>query len=158
MDEISHLENLNRIPDFVLDGSNAILPPGIHVTTWDEFKTRYGVNHKRKLQLNGLERAIEEFVKSGCTNIYVDGSFVTNKKNPGDFDALYELEEVNDQIIDEVLLDASYAGREKQKKYYEGEFFPAYAKAHPNGTIYLDYFQRNKKDNKPKGIIRIKLG
>ncbi|NYF26050.1 hypothetical protein [Sporosarcina sp. JAI121] len=154
MNKISQLKTIHPIPAFVANGD---LPPGIHETTWDEFKVRYGVNHRRKLQLKGLEKAIQEFTKSGCTIIYIDGSFVTNKKNPGDFDALYDLEEVNDLIIDQVLLDASRTGREKMKKYYEGEFFPAYIKAQPNGTIYLDFFQKNKKTKEPKGIIKIKL-
>ena len=151
---INHQMITQQIPDFLASGT---LPPGIHTTTWEEFKNRYGINHKRKLQLRGLEKAIKEFEKAGCTKVYVDGSFVTNKKNPGDFDALYDLEEVNDEIIDFRLLDATPTGREKQKKYYEGEFFPAYIKAHPDGTIYLDYFQRDKKTNEPKGIVKIEL-
>ncbi|MFP7176473.1 DUF6932 family protein [Priestia filamentosa] len=143
-----------QIPQFRASGT---LPPGIHTTTWEEFKNRYGINHKRKLQLEGLEKALKEFAKAGCTKVYIDGSFVTNKKNPGDFDALYDLEEVDDEIIDEILLDPTLTGRKNQKKYYEGEFFPAYAKAAPDGTIYLDYFQKDKKTHDPKGIIEIEL-
>jgi hypothetical protein len=143
-----------EIPSFL---SNGILPPGIHPTSWEEFVKRYGVNHKRKIQLNGLHKALEQFEQAGCTCIYIDGSFVTNKKNPGDFDALYELDEVNDQNIDSILLDSTLIGRDKQKKYYEGEFFPAYTKAAPDGTIYLNYFQKDKKTGDPKGIIKINL-
>ncbi|MEW9702278.1 hypothetical protein [Paenibacillus sp. SI8] len=143
-----------QIPDF---SSNGLLPPGIHVTTWEDFKDKYGINHTRRTQLNGLERAIKCFKDAGCTKIYVDGSFVTNKKIPGDFDALYDLDEVNEDAIDERLLDASIQGRAIQKKYFEGEFFPASVKAAPNGTVYLDFFQTDKKTKCQKGIIQIEL-
>lgn len=142
------------IPSFV----DKNLPPGIHLTTWEEFKTRYGLNHKRILQINGLERAIEQFRNAGCTKIFIDGSFVTDKKNPNDYDALYDLNEINEDIIDDRLIDATKIGREKQKRYYQGEFFPMYANAtSPVGSRYIDFFQKDKKTKQPKGIIRIDL-
>lgn len=143
-----------KIPDFMENGN---LPPGIHSTSWEEFKERYGVNYKRKQQLSGLEKAIGEFKQAGCTKLYVDGSFVTTKRNPGDFDALYDLDELNEDNIDDRLLDLSRNGRELQKKYYEGEFFPASEKATPSGTIYLDFFQQDKRTKEPKGIVKIDL-
>lgn len=142
------------IPSFI----NKNLPPGIHITTWEEFKVRYGVNYKRNLQLQGLERAIEEFKKAGSTKIFIDGSFVTDKKNPGDYDALYDLDEIDEAKIDKRLVDASILGRDKQKRSYQGEFFPMFANAtSPVGSRYIDFFQRDKKTNQPKGIIRIDL-
>ena len=137
---------------------NKNLPPGIHLTTWEDFKARYGINHKRNLQLDGLERAIEQFKSAGSTKIYIDGSFVTEKRNPGDYDALYDLDEIDEDIIDDRLIDASIPGREKQKRYYQGEFFPMYANAtSPVGSRYIDFFQKDKKTKQPKGIIRIDL-
>ncbi|PEK99506.1 hypothetical protein [Bacillus sp. AFS017336] len=147
-------QQTSQIPDFMPNGK---LPPGIHNTSWEEFKNRYELNYKRKMQLKGLEKAIEEFYKAGCTCIYVDGSFVTKRSNPGDFDALYDLDEVNIESINPLLLDSSLNGRDVQKKYYEGEFFPMNAKAHPNGTKFLDYFQKDKRTDEPKGIVKINL-
>lgn len=142
------------IPAFV----NKNLPPGIHPTTWEEFKAKYGINYKRKLQLEGLEKAIEEFKNAGGTKIFIDGSFVSEKKNPGDYDALYDLDEIDADKIDERLTDASVPGRAAQKRYYQGEFFPMYAIAtSPVGTRYIDFFQKDKKTKQPKGIIRIDL-
>lgn len=142
-----------QIPAFL----NKNLPPGIHLTTWEEFKDRYGINHKRKLQLDGLERAIEQFKNAGGTKIFIDGSFVTDKRNPGDYDALYDLGEINESIIDERLIDSSFTGRELQKRHYEGEFFPMFANAARPATQYIDFFQKDKKNMQPKGIIRINL-
>lgn len=143
-----------QIPDFTSDGS---LPPGIHVTTWEEFEQRYSLNLTRKTQLKGMKKAIEEFKKAGCSKIYIDGSFVTWKKHPGDFDALYDLDEVERHAIHDILIDPSFEGREKQKEYYEGEFFPTSEKADPYGTKYLEFFQKKKKSRNPKGIIKIEL-
>lgn len=142
------------IPAFV----NKNLPPGVHLTTWEEFKIRYGINFTRNMQLDGLERAIEQFKKAGGTKIFIDGSFVTEKKNPGDYDALYDLEEIDENVIDDRLVDASPSGREVQKRLYQGEFFPMYANAtSPVGSKYIDFFQKDKKTKQPKGIIRIDL-
>ncbi|MFF3102620.1 DUF6932 family protein [Viridibacillus arvi] len=142
------------IPAFL----NKNLPPGIHLTTWEEFKARYGINYKRNLQLDGLERAIGQFKNAGGTKIFIDGSFVTEKKNPGDYDALYDLDEINEAKIDERLIDPSYSGRETQKRYYQGEFFPMFANAtSPIASKYIDFFQKDKRTEKPKGIIRIDL-
>lgn len=146
---------IKQIPDLLPEG---FLPPGIHVTTWEEFEERYASSMIRRTQLKGMKKALIEFKKAGCSRIYIDGSFVTNKKNPGDFDALYELDELMPDRIDEVLIDASPEGRKKQKKHYEGEFFPASAKAARYGDRFLDYFQKDKKTKQPKGIIRIELG
>ncbi len=146
---------IKQIPDLSPEG---FLPPGIHMTTWEEFEERYASSMIRRTQLKGMKRALIEFKKAGCSRIYIDGSFVTGKKNPGDFDALYELDELLPDCIDKILIDASAEGRKKQKKYYEGEFFPASAKADPYGNKFLDFFQKDKRTKKPKGIIRIELG
>lgn len=154
MSNFLQVKTTHQIPSFL---TNGILPPGIHETSWTEFVKKYGTNHRRRTQLQGLERALEQFENAGCSCIYIDGSFVTDKKNPGDYDALYELDEINDEKIDSILMDTSKTGRNKQKVHYEGEFFPAYAKAAPDGTVYLDYFQKHKKTREQKGIIKINL-
>nr|WP_179292824.1 hypothetical protein [Bacillus sp. 7884-1] len=74
-----------------------------------------------------MERAIEEFKKAGSTKIFIDGSFVTEKRNPGDYDTLYDIDEVDEDKIDNRLVDASISGREAQKRNYQGEFFPIFS-------------------------------
>jgi len=70
------------IPSF--DG-RAVLPPGIHSTTWDEIVERYATTERRTELLDGLLEAITSLRSAGCTRIYLDGSFVTEKELPGDF-------------------------------------------------------------------------
>ena len=83
------------------------------------------------------------------------GSFIATKEHPGDFDACWDLDGVDFDVIDEVLLTFD-PGRRAQKARYRGELFPADAAADPLGTLFRDFFQRDR-DGNPKGIIVIDL-
>jgi hypothetical protein len=84
-----------------------------------------------------------------------DGSFITTKEHPGEFDACWDLDGVDFDVIDDVLLTFD-AGRRAQKAKYGGKLFPADAAADPLGTLFRDCFQRDR-DSNPKGIIVIDL-
>jgi hypothetical protein len=91
-----------------------------------------------------------------CRRAYLDGSFVTARDEPGDFDACWEIAGVDADLLDPVLLDFSNA-RAAQKERFGGELFPAEAVAVPDGTRFLDYFQRDKLTGDAKGIIAVDL-
>ncbi len=38
-----------------------------------------------------------------------------------------------------------------------GELFPAQAAAEPGGTVFLEYFQRDRQTGEPKGIVALDL-
>lgn len=143
------------IPDFNGDG---FLPPGIHWASWDEFSQRYGnTSHRRRL-LKGLEDALRNLALAGCETAYIDGSFVTDKQVPGDFDACWEANGVDPNLLDPVLLDFSNM-RANQKAKYKGELFPAAARAEgaPFFRIFIDFFQVDKQTGSAKGIVAINL-
>jgi hypothetical protein len=133
------------------------LPPGIHHATWAEIVTCYATNTRRRELLDGLLDGLRSLKTSGCTTAYLDGSFVTAKEHPGDFDACWESAGVALDRLDPELRDFSDA-RSAQKARYGGEFFPADWPAQPDGTTFLDYFQRDRDTGQPKGIIAIDLG
>lgn len=54
--------------------------------------------------LEGLARALRDLRAAGCNRAYIDGSFITTKEHPGDFDACWDLDGVDFDVIDEVLL------------------------------------------------------
>lgn len=141
------------IPSFDQRGT---LPPGIHSATWDEIVERYAISEGRAELLEGLHEAIESLRTAGCTRVYLDGSFVTDKDLPGDFDACWEGSGVDPDLLDPVLLDFSDR-RTAQKARYGGELFPAQASAEPAGTVFLDYFQRDRHTGESKGIIALDL-
>jgi hypothetical protein len=127
------------------------LPPGIHAATWRELVERFGTNERRREILAGLLRALQALNMAGCQRAYVDGSFVTSKEIPGDFDGCWDHTGVNFDALDPVLLDFE-GRREAQKAKFEGEMFIADAP----GNRFLDFF-RLDRDGRPKGIIQINL-
>lgn len=110
------------IPDFEASGN---LPAGIHQTTWNELSKRFGRSgHRRKL-LEGLAAALDSLAAAGCRAVYINGSFVTRKTRPGDYDLCWSIEGVVPERLDPVLLDFSPSGRRTMKAKYRGDLFPA---------------------------------
>jgi len=140
------------IPPFRRNGT---LPPGIHWTTWEEFIQRFGANAHRQGLLAGLKAALENLRQAGCQQVYIDGSFVTEKTEPRDFDACWSKVGVEPEKLDPVLLDFSQE-RAAQKAKYNGELFIAEAPANEQ-RVFPDFFQRDRR-NQRKGIIGISLG
>jgi len=141
------------IPPFE-EGGN--LPPGIHDATWEEIVDRFCNTARREELLAGLQEALVTLRDAGCRRAYLDGSFVTTREKPGDFDACWEVTGVDAGQLDPVLLTFSDA-RRAQKERFGGELFPAEAAAEPHGTRFLEYFQRDKITGEPKGIVALDL-
>jgi hypothetical protein len=140
------------IPPFQANGN---LPAGIYWATRQEVQEHFGWNERRRELLTGLQQALESLQKAGCQTVYLNGSFVTSKDLPGDFDACWSWQGVDETKIDPVLLDFSNK-RAAQKAKYGGELFPAEADAVGDGTTFSDFFQTSRLDG-PKGIIAIDL-
>jgi hypothetical protein len=140
------------IPEFDERGS---LPPGIHYATWTEIVIRYATSVRRRELLDGLLDALRSLKGAGCATAYLDGSLVTSKDHPGDFDACWEPGGVILNRLDPELLTFS-DGRAAQKARYGGELYPAEWPADADGTTYLDFFQRDRLKQQ-KGIIALDL-
>ncbi len=132
------------------------LPPGIHFATWEELCERFSGSTWRDRLLAGLREALISLKRAGCTIVYVDGSFVTAKPNPGDFDCCWDEQNVDADELDPVLLDFSNR-RAKQKEKFGGELFPACSPADSRGSTFVEFFQIDKVTGDPKGIIAIEL-
>ena len=112
------------IPPFQPDGN---LPPGIHTATWEEVVHRFGGNPRRQRLLAGLAIAVANLQDAGCRRIYLNGSFVTSKPFPDDFDAVWESEGVDFTRVAPLLLDRRDLlnhARRQQKRVYGGELIP----------------------------------
>jgi hypothetical protein len=141
------------VPDFTRDG---VLPPGIHDATWDEIETKLGFTPRRRRLLAGLRRVLTALYVAGCRRVYIDGSFVTNKPDPSDFDGCWEENGVDAGRLDPVLLDFDNK-RERQKQKYGGEMFPAHFIADDSAAVFIAFFQVHKETGDPKGIVAIEL-
>ena len=140
------------IPLFQLDGN---LPPGIHDATWQEAIERFGIGTYRTRLLQGLLTALRSLSQAGCLKIYLDGSFVSDKEFPGDFDVAWETENVKEGLLNPIFLEFSNL-RQAQKQAFGGEFFPADWQADRQGRTYLEFFQSDQEGT-PKGIVAIDL-
>jgi hypothetical protein len=143
------------IPD--LDKSG-LLPAGIHWATLEEVDASFGTNPHRKKLLAGFKIAVQALKLAGCKALYLDGSFVTAKQFPSDYDACWEAAGVVVPNLDPVFLDFSNR-RAAQKTKYLGEFFLAYSQAEgpPLYRMFINFFQVDKDTGNPKGIVGIKL-
>lgn len=143
------------IPAFDKSG---FLPEGIHWTDKDEVRTRYAMNDHRRRLMDGLDRALGALRAAGCLAIYLDGSFVTAKEFPADYDACWEAKGLTLNALDPVFLDFSNR-RAAQKAKYFGEFFPSHLQAEKNSPFrtFLDFFQTDKETGLRKGIIGINI-
>ena len=136
--------------------ADGLLPPGVHWTKWEEFTREYGSNPWRQRLLSGLRAALENLKAAGCRTVYINGSFVTKKVLPNDYDACWDEDGVDPEALDPVLLTFD-PGRATQKAKYMGELFPASVIASSEGLSFLQFFQTDKITGKPKGIMAIDL-
>jgi hypothetical protein len=145
---------IRMIPDFTPLGC---LPAGIHAATWAEVLQRFAVNSHRRRLLFGFERACIALKLAGCTKVFLDGSFVTEKEYPHDYDACWDTVGVAPTLLDPVLLDFRN-DRAAQKTKFLGELFPATDIAdRKSRRLFLDFFQHDKDTDDPKGIVRLDL-
>lgn len=132
-----------------------VLPPGIHLAAISEVEQAFATNpHRRKLFF-GLVNVAKALSIAGSKYLYLDGSYVTTKPRPSDFDGCWCTDGADPNSLDPVLLDFDN-DRRNQKLKYGGEVFPLSWQAEP-GTVFLDFFQVEKFSGNPKGIIAIDL-
>tara|TARA_R110002096_G_scaffold22121_2_gene71373 strand:- start:608 stop:1087 length:480 start_codon:yes stop_codon:yes gene_type:complete len=140
-----------------IDGSPwSILPAGIHVATLADVEARFASNHRRRAQFRGVVAALTNLRSAGCRRVFLDGSFVTAKPRPGDFDACWDPTGVNPALLDPVLLTFEN-NRAAQKAKYHGELFPSTVPADRAGTIFVEFFQVDRFTGAVKGIVAIDL-
>jgi len=144
------------IPELVdVGGPWKVLPPGVFEASLAEVEQRFATNERRKGLFAGLRAASEALRRAGCACIYLDGSYVTEATNPGDFDVCWESQGVDPALLDPVFLDFDDR-RKRQKQKYGGEFFPAAAMA--DGTHrFIEFFQVDKATGQRKGIVKVQI-
>lgn len=137
------------------DSSTGYLLPGVHRAPWCEVAPRFSGNGHRSRLLSGLLAALQNLAGAGCQSVLLDGSFVSQKEFPEDYDGAWDTTGVDPYRLDPVLLDFSN-GRVAMKSKYFGELFPATAAAAP-GVLYRDFFMKDR-NGVPKGVVHIALG
>lgn len=134
---------------------DGLLPPGIHWADWEEIGERFGTTEHRRALLAGLRMALVALAQAGCRSAYIDGSFVTDKQRPNDFDACWDPAGVDLDALDPVLLDLAHP-RAAQKARFGGELFPNVPEA-TSGSLFVEFFQTDRDTGGAKGIVAIDL-
>lgn len=139
------------VPPF--DSQSGALPPGEHLADWDQVSERFGWNLRRRRLLDGLAEGLAVLASAGCSRVWLNGSFVTTKEEPADFDCVWDPTGVDLDVICEAgpeLLDLG-AGRSAQKQRFGGEFLPNVTEA-ATGKQFASFFQTDR-DGSQKGIV-----
>jgi hypothetical protein len=142
------------LPPF--DPVTGYLPPGEHIVDWEVVVDRFGWTPWRRRLVDGLAESLALLAAAGCRRVWLNGSFVTAKEDPGDFDAVWDPEGVDDDALDPIfgplgMLD----GRRLQKERFGGEWFPNVVEG-GSGLLFARFFQRDR-DAAAKGIVEIQL-
>jgi hypothetical protein len=133
-----------------------VLPPGVHIATFAEVETIFAYNEPRRALLLGLIDASIALARCGCRCVFLDGSYVSGKPIPGDYDACWEPDGVDFDKLDPLFEDFD-DGRANQKARFGGEFFPATLIEAGIGAAFKDFFQIDRFTGNKKGILSISL-
>ena len=129
-----------------------VLPTGVHWASLDEIEAAFATNERRRWLFEGFCALALDLANAGCTKLYLNGSFVTAKPHPKDFDACWDPTGVNAEKLDAVLLDIP--NRRAQRAKYRGDIVPL---DHPDGGTFLELFQTDKESGRRKGIVGVRL-
>ena len=141
------------IPNFRRNGE---LPPGVHETTLEEIRERFGFNALRRKLIEGLNAALQNLQMAGVRRVYINGSFITNKAYPADIDGCWDADvQVDKAKLDPVFLDFS-SNRRKMKEKFGVDFFISQVTEGNTGVPFAEFFQQNRY-GQPKGILLINL-
>jgi hypothetical protein len=135
---------------------NGNLASGIHEMDIKTFKEEFGSNVHRSFLISGLEKATMAFRSFKVPFLYVDGSFVSKKRIPSDYDVCYEMppKDLSKLFLFYPVFRTFRNNRRAQKEIFYGEFFPATFIAAPPKEMYLDFFQHDK-DGNSKGVVKL---
>lgn len=133
-----------------------ILPAGLHEADLTAVKRCFASNKRRRELFDGLVEASRILSRAGCRRLYLDGSFVTEKPIPNDYDACWDPCGVDKHLMDPVFFDFRN-NRASQKARFGGEFFPSTIRVREVGKTFLEFFQIDRFSGKQKGIIVVGL-
>lgn len=140
-----------KLPEF---SEHGVLPPAVHPTRLQEFKMKFGFNrYRQKMIEQGFLPVLNELRDNSVRNIFVDGSFVSEKPFPGDIDAYVLVPDRTHPLFRFI------AGRhEAWRRLYGVHCFPAIQKEGGFGSEeHWKSFFGHQRDECPKGIVALEL-
>lgn len=137
------------IPEFDSYGN---LPPGVYSATLSEIEARFAYTSGRKQLFLGFKRLAENLKVAGSKTLYLNGSYVTSKRDPRDYDACWEPMGVGNKV-DRLLVEILSKEKERKEKYF-GDIFPRMPE-----LLGIDHFMVFQMDEEQsaKGILMVDL-
>jgi len=147
------------IPALINIGGVQQLPPGEHPTTLVEISATYGMSSPQRIRLMGSLLKVADTMKNAkVKRIWIDGSFVTDKKGPNDIDGCWSasgvLQTAFDAHMDPLFADPN--ARTLVKNRYDLDFYIAEITEAKSGLRFPEFFQTDRNGNK-KGILVVDL-
>lgn len=138
------------IPEFDENGN---LPEGVHDATVEEVGARFAYNPPRQRLFDAFLEVMDILNECNSPEVHLDGSFITTKETPSDYDMCWESTgvEQTDRLREFLEL------RELRKERYLGDIFIRM----PQPPYFYDHVEHwqsdSRQDDAVKGIIRIRL-
>ncbi|SJZ36034.1 hypothetical protein SAMN02745119_00235 [Trichlorobacter thiogenes] len=138
-----------------------LLPPGIHDITEDQldnhFLSSFSTSTTRQPLINGLKSFIAFLRKLGIPcEMWIDGSFTTNKVDPNDIDLVVFASEsdVNQLDSDKQLLLANLIDRASSKRRFGCDVLFAVAEDFEMRSYWRGWYGFDRQE-RPKGVAKI---
>ncbi|MEP7340368.1 MAG: hypothetical protein ABI977_21735 [Acidobacteriota bacterium] len=146
---------------------DGVLPEGVHLCTLEEVREVFGQFRRsdRRPQLTErLTRYVQDARNSGVVSaILIDGSYVTNKEEPGDIDLIVALRAELDLTAEMRPMEYNVQSKTMVRKLYGFDVLPA-VDGSETYQRFLDFFSRVKLSDPDqrttqeyKGVLRIEL-
>jgi hypothetical protein len=117
-----------------------------------QIKKRFAYNFRRRFLFQGLTNVLRILEQANCKKVFLNGSFITRKEEPGDYDLCWEpIGVLPTPELRSLLVMTSSERRLK----FGGDILMRLPQP-PFQIDYVDYWQTDVQDNL-KGIIRIDL-
>lgn len=147
------------LPDFRPDGW---LPEGHHSTSWDEIIARFdgAPDSRRAAVLSGLLQWRDAVRAKGMGGwLILDGSFISNKAAPGDFDCIFVYDEASLTVLAEDAEASDLLRHTTIKDRFNGDVFVySYTSVRDSPAFCrTDGFDQEKITRKPKGVVEVVL-
>jgi hypothetical protein len=130
-----------------------LLPPGIHDADLADVADAMAYTPWREWLLAGLRLVLGDLAAAGCSGAYLDGSYVTDKDKPGDYDLCWDRTGVDRSLLHPVIEMVAFP-RTEQKRRYRGDILPNVVES-GSGLLFVEFFQVHKESGVPKGIVKL---
>ncbi|MYD46352.1 MAG: hypothetical protein F4W92_08375 [Gammaproteobacteria bacterium] len=145
------------IPELVevTDAPWKVLPEGIHLATLEETRDRFAINDVKRTLFGGFLEAVTQLADARCALVFLNGSYVTEKPYPNDYDACWNPDGIDENRLEPIFRDPRLRGQQKIRFF--GEFFPSTTIVNETEQTFVDFFQNEKSTGRKKGIVEINL-